>query len=123
MRLLVLFVALRGLAATTAVAQQPDAFSAGVLLPACRGFAEYTAVVPEPEVAFREGVCVGIFSAMLSYGLMYDPSLRYCAPKDAGIRQAIQFVVRGVDSQPNLLHEDLRGVIVAILRHSWPCPG
>jgi Rap1a immunity proteins len=120
MRFLMLALAFLGFAAGRASAQQSDPYSAAALVSACRSYIE-NSVLPEPEVAFKEGVCVGIFSAMLGFAPMFDPSIRFCVPRNVTSRQAMQAVIRGLESQPDLLREDLRNVIVSVLRYTWPC--
>ena len=121
MPFLILVLALLGFAAGPASAQQAGPYSAKTLLPACRNQIATSTVLPEIEGAFKEGVCVGIFAAMFAYGPGFDPSFRFCPPENSTRNQAIQLVISGVDIQPNLLPEDLRNVIVAILRYEWPC--
>jgi len=116
-----LILVLLGFSAESASAQQSVAYSADALLSSCRSYTVNSPALPELEVAFKEGVCVGIFSTMLGYGPVLGPSIRFCPPKDATGKQAMQLVIRGLESQPDLLHEDLRNVIVSVLRYTWPC--
>ena len=56
MRFVMLVLAFLGFAAGRASAQQSDPYSAAALVSACRSYIE-NSVLPEPEAAFKEGVC------------------------------------------------------------------
>ena len=115
-------LALLGFAAGPASAQQPDPYSAKVLLPACLAWVEAESRdLPDIEGAFKQGICIAIFGTMLGYGPTLQPAVRFCPPSGATVKAATLLVISGAESQPDLLNEDLRNVIVSILRVLWPC--
>lgn len=125
MRLAVLYLAVLpfavGLDPSPAHAQQATSYAARALQADCRHFAEEATDLPDIDGAFRQGICVGIFAGMVAYGPAMEPKLRFCPPEGVGYKQAMKLVLRGIDTQPDLLDEDLRNVVVAVLRHTWPC--
>ncbi|MBN9598016.1 MAG: hypothetical protein J0G36_22035 [Afipia sp.] len=97
-------------------AQKPEYGSGNYMLKHCQHFLQEN---------YRydpfDGECSGIVSTAMFFGKSLPPDFRFCVPESASLGQAIRIVIKYMESNPQLLHLDLRGLATTALHEAWPC--
>ncbi len=83
----------------------------------CRNFALGT-----DRELFYQGVCAGIIDDLAYYRWMLPEDMTYCPPEGISLGEAVRTVADYMDSHPEILHEDFRGIATNAFRVAWPCP-
>ena len=113
MRKILVTAALGLIVFTAESANAQNAFAINTVLPGCRLFTSGKTANDGTEML--SGVCVGIVGAALAYSQILDPKNRFCQPNTITLLQAVEVVTRGMNSRPELWHEDFRSVKRAFL--------
>jgi hypothetical protein len=80
-------------------------------LPGCRAFLEH----PESGGSESAGLCAGAVDALLYIGEVLEPDYRFCVP----LRTSRQEIISTM--RPEADRQDFKGMVLAILRFTWPC--
>ena len=87
-------------------------------LPGCRAFLEH-AETPGSEGA---GQCAGAVDALLYIGEVLEPDYRFCVPLRIPRQEIISTIVANIEAmQPEADRQDFKGMVLGILRFTWPC--
>ena len=87
-------------------------------LPGCRVFLEH----PESVGSEAAGLCAGAVDALLYIGEVLEPDYRFCVPLRTPRQEIISTIVANVEAmQPEADRQDFKGMVLGILRFTWPC--
>jgi hypothetical protein len=90
-----------------------NTWSGNNMYQACKNYANYT-----KDDLQNQSMCLGIVGAIRYFS---DGRFGFCTPDGVTTSQALRIVVKYMDDNPAVLHEDLREITVDALRSAWPC--
>lgn len=93
----------------------PDFESGNYMLPHCK------TLVESKTPAVWEGQCGGVIDALLWVGASLPEGGRFCPPKGIPPAQADRVVVRWLETHPEKLHLNFKGLALQALMEAWPC--
>ena len=87
-------------------------------LPGCRVFLEH----PDSVGSEAAGQCAGAVDALLYIGEVLEPDYRFCVPLRIPRQEIISTIVANIEAmQPEADRQDFKGMVLGILRFTWPC--
>ena len=87
-------------------------------LPGCKAFLEH----PESVGSEAAGLCAGAVDALLYIGEVLEPDYRFCVPLRTPRQEIISTIVANVEAmRPEADRQDFKGMVLGILRFTWPC--
>ena len=87
-------------------------------LPGCRVFLEH----PESVGSEAAGQCAGAVDALLYIGEVLEPDYRFCVPLRVSRQEIVSAIVKDIEAmQPEADRQDFKGMVLGILRFTWPC--
>ena len=123
MRALVLGIAMGLVVGTSALAQEPDKYSASYMLRYCRAAVNNEALT-RPADAAMEGMCVGIIDAigfMMSEFPPQEKEKSSCPPSKVKLEQVVRAVVRYIEARPERMQENFKILVIEAFHDAWPC--
>jgi Rap1a immunity proteins len=123
MRTLVLGIAMGLVVGISALAQEPDKYSADYMLRYCRAAVSNEALT-RPADAAMEGMCVGIIDAigfMMSEFPPQEKEKSSCPPSKVTLEQTVRAVITYIEARPERMHENFKTLVIEAIHDAWPC--
>jgi len=123
MRTLVLGIAMGLMVGISALAQEPDRYSADYMLRYCRAAVSNEALT-RPADATMEGMCVGIIDAigfMMSEFPPQEKEKSSCPPSKVTLEQTVRAVITYIEARPERMHENFKTLVIEAIHDAWPC--
>lgn len=89
-------------------------YTGGKLYIHCKSFASGDI---SAAFAFEKGVCVATINAFMAA----NKFLNFCPPNSANNMQALMFVLRYMENNPQQMHADYTNIVYSALSQAWPC--
>jgi hypothetical protein len=96
-------------------------YRAGYIRDACRTAIQTDADPGPTGRAVAEGMCSGVIGTVMHLAPAMSEQYRFCPPPGANLKQVVPILLKCLDDHPVLLDYDLRDVINAMGRATWPC--
>jgi hypothetical protein len=122
MRAVALGIAL-GLMGMSAMAQEPDKYSANYMLRHCRA-AVNNENLARPADAAMQGMCVGIIDAigfMMSEFPPKEKEQSSCPPSKVTLEETVRAVITYIEARPERMHENFKMLVIEAIHDAWPC--